>query len=167
MPNAYDFQSLSPLDFEDLVRDLLQAEWAKRLESFGPGRDQGIDLRYLNGPDNIVIQAKHYARSGFNSLMSSLKSERVKAVALKPTRYILATSVSLTPERKTKILDTLDGLPLEATDVIGAEQLNALILAHPEIEKRNFKLWLGSTGVLDRILLCSERERRGCRKTAG
>jgi adenylate kinase family enzyme len=153
MTAAYDFLSLSPLDFEELVRDLLQAEWGKRLESFGPGRDQGIDLRYLNGPDNIIVQAKHYSRSGFNKLLSSLKSERDKAIILKPTRYILATSVSLTPERKTKILKTLSGVPIEATDIIGAEELNGLILAHPEIEKRNFKLWLGSTSVLERILL--------------
>ncbi|MGL5839917.1 MAG: restriction endonuclease [Sphingorhabdus sp.] len=152
MAAAYDFQSLSPLDFEELVRDLLQAEWGKRLESFGPGRDQGIDLRYLNGPDNIIVQAKHYSRSGFSKLLSSLKSERDKAIILKPTRYILATSVSLTSERKAKILKALVGVPVEATDVIGAEELNGLILAHPEIEKRNFKLWLGSTSVLERIL---------------
>lgn len=152
MTAAYDFQSLSPLDFEELVRDLLQAEWDTRLESFGPGRDQGIDLRYLNGPHKIIIQAKHYSRSGFGKLLASLKSERDKAIRLVPTRYILATSVSLTPERKTKIIEALNGVPIEATDIIGAEELNGLILAHPEIEKQNFKLWLGSTSVLERIL---------------
>lgn len=152
MTTAYDFRSLSPLDFEELVRDLLQAEWGIRLESFSPGRDQGIDLRYSNGPNNIIVQAKHYYRSGFSKLLSSLNDERVKATILKPTRYILATSVSLTPERKTKILNALNGIPVEATDIIGAEELNGLIRAHPEVEKRNFKLWLGSTSVLERIL---------------
>jgi len=42
----YDFRTLSPLDFEELVRDLLQAELQIRLESFSPGRDQGIDFRF-------------------------------------------------------------------------------------------------------------------------
>ena len=41
----YDFLPLSPLDFEELVRDLLQAELNIRLESFGPGTDKGIDFR--------------------------------------------------------------------------------------------------------------------------
>jgi hypothetical protein len=45
----YDFKTLSPLDFEDLVPDLLQAELDIRLESFGPGRDQGIDCRHAVG----------------------------------------------------------------------------------------------------------------------
>jgi hypothetical protein len=39
----YDFQTLSPLDFEELVRDLLQTEFGLLFESFGPGRDPGID----------------------------------------------------------------------------------------------------------------------------
>jgi hypothetical protein len=41
----YDFQTLSPLDFEELVRDLLQAEFGLLFESFGPGSDLGIDFR--------------------------------------------------------------------------------------------------------------------------
>ena len=42
----YDFRSLSSQDFEELVRDLLQAEWKVALEAFKAGRDAGIDLRY-------------------------------------------------------------------------------------------------------------------------
>jgi hypothetical protein len=40
----YDFRTLSPLDFEELVRDLLQAELGIMFESFKPGKDQGIDF---------------------------------------------------------------------------------------------------------------------------
>jgi hypothetical protein len=40
----YDFRTLSPIDFEELVRDLLQAELHVRMESFGPGPDLGIDF---------------------------------------------------------------------------------------------------------------------------
>ena len=47
MPN-YDFSTLSPPDFEELSRDLLQAELNVKLEGFRSGRDKGIDLRYSN-----------------------------------------------------------------------------------------------------------------------
>ena len=42
----YDFKQLSPADFEELTRDLLQQHWGVRLEAFKTGRDQGIDMRY-------------------------------------------------------------------------------------------------------------------------
>lgn len=152
MTVAYDFNTLSPLDFEDLIRDLLQAEWGKRLESFGPGRDQGIDVRLLNGPDSVIVQAKHYARSGFAQLLRAAKAERSKIIALKPTRYVLATSCSLTPARKEKLLLALNGVPIVASDIFGADDLNNLIKSHPRIEKSNFKLWLSSATVLERVL---------------
>ena len=44
----YDFRTLSPLDFEELVRDLLQAEFGLLFESFGPVRDWGIDFRFAH-----------------------------------------------------------------------------------------------------------------------
>jgi len=43
----YDFtQCLSPIDFELLSKDLLEAELGIQLENFSEGRDKGIDLRY-------------------------------------------------------------------------------------------------------------------------
>ncbi len=49
----YDFTgSLSPLDFELLSKDLLEAELDIQLENFSEGRDRGIDLRY-----NGVLQS--------------------------------------------------------------------------------------------------------------
>ena len=43
----HDFRTLSPLDFEELVRDLLQEELGLRFESFGSGPDLGIDFRFF------------------------------------------------------------------------------------------------------------------------
>ena len=61
MPRS-NFNLLSSQDFEELVRDLLQAEWNVRLEAFKAGRDSGIDLRYAAADGGAtVIQCKHYA----------------------------------------------------------------------------------------------------------
>lgn len=147
-----DFHDLSPLDFEELVRDLLQAHWSQRLESFGPGRDQGVDVRYMSGPHQIVVQAKHYARSGPAALLRSMRLECPKAIALVPSRYLLATSVSMTQALKTKIVAAMPGVPLAEVDILGREDLNNLLRLHPEVEQRHFKLWMASSAVLERII---------------
>jgi len=60
MPD-YDFKQLSPHDFEELARDLVQARDGIVLESFKTGKDGGIDFRRARGKDSTVVQCKHYA----------------------------------------------------------------------------------------------------------
>jgi hypothetical protein len=114
----YDFKSLSSYDFELLARDLLQVALGVRLESFSPGPDLGIDFRFRSGSTNLIVQCKHYAGSGFAALTSILRNhERKKIDALKPTRYVLATSVRLTPDRKDEIKQILGPHCLELSDI--------------------------------------------------
>lgn len=148
----HDFHDLSPLDFEELVRDLLQAELNIHLESFGPGRDQGIDCRHSSNGKTIVVQVKHFFRSGTTKLIQTLREENVKVEKLSPSRYILATSASLTPAIKAKIIIAMPSAPLATGDIYGQSEINNLLGKHPEIEKKHFKLWLGSTAILERIL---------------
>jgi len=152
--SQYDFTSLSSQDFEELVRDLLQAEWNVSLEAFKAGRDSGIDLRYspANGGATIV-QCKHYLTSGFGKLLTNLrKSELPKIERLAPKRYVVATSVGLTPANKDEIVDALRPFVQNASDILGAQDIEGLLSRHPSIERANFKLWLTSTSVLERIL---------------
>ena len=116
----YDFRSLSSYDFALLARDLLQADLGVRLESFSAGPDSGIDFRSRRQTNNLIVQCKHYADSGFAALISVLRrKERQKIDALAPTRYILATSVSLTPNRKDELKEILGPHCLEPSDVNG------------------------------------------------
>lgn len=151
MPD-YDFHQLSPYDLEILVRDLLQAHWGVTIESFKTGRDGGIDLRYAKGPDRTIIQVKHYLRTGLRGLLRDLSQEAVKARRLKPRRYIVATSIALTPANKDAIVATIGSDLVQPVDVLGASDLNNLLGQHPEIEGRHFKLWLASRAVLDRVV---------------
>ncbi|MCK1417637.1 restriction endonuclease [Bradyrhizobium sp. CW4] len=148
----YDFRALSPIDFEELVRDLLQAELRILIESFGPGRDQGIDFRFAVGLKTTIVQAKHYADTGFSGLLAAAKKENGKIKSLNPARYIFATSVSLTPAQKSRIQQAMPAVPLAARDVLGKADLNNLLGRHDEIERKHFKLWLSSSTVLERIL---------------
>jgi hypothetical protein len=147
----YDFRTLSPLDFEELVRDLLQAELGVRLESFSPGPDQGIDLRFAAG-EGAVLQAKHYVLSGFAALLRACRSENAKVAALRPARYLVATSVPLSPKQKSRIREAMPAAPLVEADIFGQSDLDNLLGRHPQIERKHFKLWLSSTSVLERIL---------------
>jgi hypothetical protein len=155
LPDRHDFKQLSSSDFEDLVRDLLQAEWGVRLESFKNGRDEGADQRavFADGTE-VDVQCKHYAGSRPSTLLSHLRRELPKIRALRPARYVLATSIPLTPGAKRKITALLStALPAaSACEIFGCADLNNLLGRHPQIEQATYKLWLTSRATLDRVL---------------
>lgn len=153
MPD-YDFRVLSPIDFEILVRDLLQEEFGIRLESFKIGRDKGIDFRYCPSIDNtIIIQCKHYVESSFDVLFNQLgKHGLLKVKKLNPDRYILAVAMGLTPIQKDKIYALFDPFILSTSDIYGREDLNNLLQKFPKIERHTFKLWLSSMPIFEEIL---------------
>ena len=155
MPD-YDFKSLSPTEFEHLVRDLLQAEWGVTLETFMEGRDEGVDNR-LFAADGMatVVQTKHYARSGYSKLLSVLRKEADKVERLDPERYVVVTSVELSPPRKREVAALF--APTHDGDVFGRDDLNNLLGLHPEVEKRHLALWTPSTAVLEEVLDASVR----------
>ena len=100
VPMKYDFSSLSHNDFEDLSRDLLGRELGVRFEAFPEGPDDGMDGRHCVGEGSIILQAKHYYRSGFSALKSKMGKERASIDRLQPKRYLLTTSTPLTPGRR-------------------------------------------------------------------
>ncbi len=159
MPH-YDFKSLSSFDFEQLVRDLLQKELQIRLESFKQGRDRGIDLRYSQSkwprgttPRELIIQCKHYAATPYSTLRSHLERDELpKVQQLKPQRYVVATSVGLTPGNKQEIVDIFAPYCQGPADVFGNDDVNNLLGKFPAIETGHFKLWLTSTPVMNRVL---------------
>ena len=124
---SYDFSTLSPPDFEALTRDLLQAELNVRLQSFTTGRDKGVDLRHapVDGED-WVVQCKHYARTPFPTLFSQLREKELpKVQLLGPSRYILATSIGLTPQNVDDIFTLFAPYCLSKDDIFGREDSTA------------------------------------------
>jgi energy-coupling factor transporter ATP-binding protein EcfA2 len=149
--------NLSPYDFELLTQDLLTREWGDRFEGFTVGRDGGIDLRILKpgGVGNhTVVQCKHYAGSGYKSLLSAVKREAPKAATLKAKRYVLVTSVPMTAGRKHELGQALRAhqVSIVDNDVFGAEDVQFLLRRYEDVQKTHFKLWLNSTAVLERLL---------------
>lgn len=155
---TYTFSNLSPADFEDLVRDLIGNECGFRFEAFGPGPDGGMDGRHASAKGTAILQAKHYAGSTLAALKSSMKRERKAIDRLKPTRYILATSLSLSDKAKTELATTIGESLKSKADLLSKDDLNGLLRKFPETEKVHLKLWLSSTAVLERIVRAAFHE---------
>jgi hypothetical protein len=151
---TYDFSRLSSFDFEELVADLLRADWNTDLEIFTPGRDSGIDLRaFADSKSETIIQCKHMPNARFSTLLSHLKADELPKVrALSPKRYALVTSLGLTPDNTKALVRLFRPFLKRQSDVYGRGRLNALLRRHKDVETNNFKLWLTSTAVLSRVL---------------
>lgn len=150
----YNFNLLTPDDFEDLVRDLIQEEDNIRLECFTRGKDSGIDFRYIGSEDTtLIIQCKHYQKSSYSKLIYDLKHiELPKVKKLNPDSYLLATSLGLTPGNKNEIKKIFEPYIKKTKDIFGFDDLNNLLRLHVDVAKRNFKLWFTTTDVLDQII---------------
>lgn len=147
--NNYNFDVFSPTEFENFSRDLLQKHLGIYFQTFVDGRDNGIDL--LSNKTQTIIQSKRYTKN-FSQLMSSLKSEKIKVDELKPKRYILTTSVGLTPKNKDEIAKLLSPFILSTDDIYGKDDLNNLLNLYKNIELQYFKLWINSTNVLNKFI---------------
>ena len=113
-----------------------------------------IDLRYApSNRNDLIVQCKHFANTPYSTFISQLKKiENPKIKKLSPQRYILATSLGLTPSNKEEIKKAIEPFCKTTGDIFGQDDLNNLLGKYPQIEKQHFKLWLTSQAVLDRIL---------------
>lgn len=150
----FDFKRLSSVDLEDLARDIFEKVLKVKLESFSAGPDHGIDVRY-SSPDKeneIVIQCKH--SSNWNNLISNLKKEVEKVKLLNPERYIVVTTLELTPDRKKKIKTLFASYIKNTADIWGKKDLTKILSdeKYADILKKHLKLWLDSSVILQHVL---------------
>lgn len=136
---ATDWNSLSPKDFERIVRDLLGRTFNDQVECFTEGADGGIDLRLNSG--KIIVQCKRY--KDFNKLFSVLKKDS-ESICSKfcNQRYFLATSLGLTPANKEKIKGVLKIIS-STQDILAADDLEGMLAKNSEVRKLYPQLWLG------------------------
>lgn len=157
--NDYDFSQLNDKEFEEISLDLISIERSQRYERFKAGRDEGIDGRYyISLGKQEVVQCKHYLKTGYKGLISSLKkknngiNEIDKVRKLKPEKYIFITSLELTAKNKQEIMELFDPYIKKPQDIYSQSDLNDLLSSNDDIEEKYYKLWISSTNVLNRIL---------------
>lgn len=152
----YTFETLNDKEFEVLTVDLLSKEFNTRIERFKSGRDGGVDGRFFEGSfdnDVVILQCKHWLKSGIKALIAECKkAEAVKVKALNPSRYIFVTSLALSAKNKKDIYEIFSPYVKHESDIFGQEDLNSLLAKYPEVERQHYKLWLAGTNVLQSIL---------------
>lgn len=153
----YNFGNLSPYDFEQLIRDLLQSAEGVKLRSFAPGRDRGIDLRgweSRNPSRAIVVQCKHMMNSSWTNIKAIVKKEKLKLDQLKrkPGRYILAVTKPLTAENIDELFEILKPYCLTSDDILDVAAIEQLFSDNEAVLQRHYKLWITSTPILQRIV---------------
>ncbi|WP_372501657.1 toll/interleukin-1 receptor domain-containing protein [Tistrella mobilis] len=149
---TYDFSSLSPAQFEDFARDLIGRELKIRFEAFTDGPDDGMDGRHATADGDVILQVKHYYRSGFRALKRKIAQERAAIDILRPKRYVLATSVSLTPANKTQLAEVLGPALKSPGDIFGLQDLLALLRTFPDVERAHPTLWQQSSTVMKTLI---------------
>lgn len=149
-----NYSELSSYDFECLVRDLLQADWGVRLETFAPGPDAGVDIRLLGSRSDkrVNVQCKHSPNGSWGSLVSSLRKEATRNHERDLREYWLVTSASLTARAKSAASALFSAQDLVDHHVLGREDLDNMLTLHPTVEQANYKLYLSSVAVIQRIL---------------
>lgn len=90
------------------------------------------------------MQCKHFAGSSFSALRAAARKEAARLTANKArfASYTFVASQPLTALRKTRLAQELSPWIASDSDVIGAHDLESLLDRHPEVERRQVKLWL-------------------------
>lgn len=149
----YNYSNLCDYEFEILCKDIMQKKLGKPLQIFARGRDGGIDITDDTVKKNVVIQVKHYIKSKYADLLSSLKKEVAKVVELAPDEYYVCCAVELTAANKTEIYGMFSEYMEDSGNILSLNDIDEF-LQDPENEdivRKHYKLWLESTGVLGDI----------------
>lgn len=149
-----NYDVLSDFDFEILSKDVLTRVLGRDLFCFAAGPDQGIDLADKIINPSIIVQVKHYSKSTYSHLKSSLKKEMKKIAEIKPETYYIVTSKSLTRQKIEEIyLDFQEYMPSPKC-IFTKETLDAFLLDrnNSDILRKHFKLWLTADLVLSEML---------------
>lgn len=147
----YDFTNLSDIEFERLSADILSRQLGVKLRYFSAGRDGGIDL--VDAQNTIVVQVKHYAKSNFSSLLTSLKKEVDKVKKINPKQYYICVSQELTASNIAAIYNLFKEYMNDTSNIITRAELVEFLNedSNQDILRKNFKLWLLSDKLLKDI----------------
>ena len=121
-----------------------------KFKRFGPGKDDGIDLISLDG--KIICQCKRYKDS--SKLIDVCKKEVEKIKKQSFDKYYLLTSAEISETVTKNIYDIFRDYMENYSYVIGKNDIDDFLTddANIDVLKKNHKLWLSSTIVLDLYL---------------
>ena len=146
----FNILNLDPLEFEKFCMDFMEKKLNLKFKRFGPGKDDGIDLISLDG--KIICQCKRYKDS--SKLIDVCKKEVEKIKKQSFDKYYLLTSAEISETVTKNIYDIFRDYMENYSYVIGKNDIDDFLTddANIDVLKKNHKLWLSSTIVLDLYL---------------
>lgn len=148
-----EYGNLSPLEFEYVCQDVMQAKLGTALRRFPAGRDDGIDLIDDLETNHIVVQVKHYWKSSFSALKQALKAERAKVDRLSPGQYYLCCGQTLTPNQTRELYDLFSDYMASEQNILTLLELDEFLTAPQNVGllRKHFKLWLSASSILSEL----------------
>ncbi|RCX23333.1 restriction endonuclease [Fontibacillus phaseoli] len=149
----FNYHNLNDVEFEELCKDVMERKLSASLRLFSRGRDGGIDLTDNTYTHNIIVQVKHYIRSKYSNLRTSLRNEVEKVRMWHPNQYFVCCGMELTDGNIREIYEMfLDFMPTDK-NVVTLNEIDEF-LQNPEntdIVRKHHKLWLYSSNILSEV----------------
>jgi hypothetical protein len=154
----YPIFEISPLEFEKLCLELLQAEGG----SYSLGKQsaydiEGMRLHAQGGEEKIAIEVKHRSHFQMQDLKKSISKIQTVSEKIDTFIYITSAPISAKQQQETnqKLIDNPSDLQIK---VLGQQDLYALLSKHRKIADKYFKtatakknkrfFWLTSSTVM-------------------
>ena len=146
----FNLMNLDPLEFEKFCMDFMDKKLNIKFKRFGPGKDDGIDLISLD--KKIICQCKRYKDS--SKLKTICKSEYKKIETQNFEKYYLLTTAELGETITKDIFDIFSKYMNDYSYIIGKNDIDDFLSEESNVDvlKKNHKLWLSSSVVLDLYL---------------
>lgn len=147
----YDFSELSDIEFEELVNKLLTGK-NSIVEQYSEGKDGGVDGVTRSITKGTTIQVKHYQKSGFSALKSTINNTEIdKIKKLKCNSYLLATSIDLSRQQAEELRNIILQVAQDVI-IVGYEVLKNLLDNDFDTLKSTVKLWAINANIVRQIL---------------
>lgn len=149
----FNYENLSDYEFELLSCDIMSKKLGTTLHTFAKGKDGGIDVTDNTNTKNIVIQVKHYIKSSFAALFSSLQKEIDKVKLLAPNQYYICCAQRLTANNINAIYKLFSEYMDSPSNILTLNDFDSFLdePCNSEILRKHYKLWLESTNILSQI----------------
>ncbi len=146
----FNILNLDPLEFEKFCMDFMEKKLNTKFKRFGPGKDDGIDLISLDG--KIICQCKRYKDS--LNLKTVCQNEYNKIKNTEFEKYYLLTTAELGKKIVENIYEIFHEYMDDYSYIIGKTDIDDFLSDTNNIDvlKKNHKLWLSSSIVLDLYL---------------
>lgn len=149
----FNYYNLNDVEFETLCKDVMERMLSSKLRIFAKGRDGGIDLTDNTINHNIIVQVKHYIRSKFSDLRTTLKKEVSKVEEWDPNQYYICCGMELTNANISEIFNMFSNYMDSDNNIITLIEIDDFLqkTENSDIVRKHYKLWLYASEILTQV----------------